>query len=189
MHYSILFEKFLFWWEEQWRPCYYINVSLVRVCFLTRGFLLADGVHPYVSAAMLVAKRVFLVLPVFSMFFHIHIPLRSSQCFLDSKPLLKCWCYHCLEEFKTKKSKEAWQVFVEGYWQNHRWKLGQQTPSVETIFSNISLKNNSWNLKKFQLIQLIQVLYMSFDRFLLAVESRDLCRAGKSIIWVSSFPS
>ena len=31
------------------------------------------------------------------------IPLRSSQCFLDSKPLLKCWCHHCWEECKTKK--------------------------------------------------------------------------------------
>ena len=30
---------------------------------------------------------------------------------------------------------------------------------------------------------------MSFDKFLLAVESRDLSQAGKSIIWVSSFPS
>ena len=31
------------------------------------------------------------------------------------------------------------------------------------------------------------VLYMSFDRFLLAVESRDLSQAVKSIIRVSSF--
>ena len=30
---------------------------------------------------------------------------------------------------------------------------------------------------------------MSFDRILLAVESRDLSQADKSIIWVSSFPS
>ena len=34
-----------------------------------------------------------------------------------------------------------------------------------------------------------KVLYMSFDRFLLAVESRDLSQADKSIIWVSSFQS
>ena len=33
------------------------------------------------------------------------------------------------------------------------------------------------------------VLYMSFDRFLLAVESRDLSQVDKSIIRVSSFPS
>ena len=32
-----------------------------------------------------------------------------------------------------------------------------------------------------------RVLYMSFDRFLLAVESRDLSQADKSIIRVSSF--
>ena len=32
-----------------------------------------------------------------------------------------------------------------------------------------------------------KVLYMSFDRFLLAVESRDLSQADKSIIRVSSF--
>ena len=33
------------------------------------------------------------------------------------------------------------------------------------------------------------VLYMSFDEFLLAVESRDLSQADKSIIRVSSFPN
>ena len=32
-----------------------------------------------------------------------------------------------------------------------------------------------------------KVLYMSFDRFLLAVESRDLSQADKSFIRVSSF--
>ena len=32
-----------------------------------------------------------------------------------------------------------------------------------------------------------KVLYMSFDRFLLVVESRDLSQADKSIIRVSSF--
>ena len=35
---------------------------------------------------------------------------------------------------------------------------------------------------------LVTVLYMSFDRFLLAVESRDLSQADTSIIRVSSFP-
>ena len=35
---------------------------------------------------------------------------------------------------------------------------------------------------------LTKVLYMSFDKFLLAVESRDLSQADKSIIRVSSFP-
>ena len=34
-----------------------------------------------------------------------------------------------------------------------------------------------------------KVLYMSFDRFLLAFESRDLSQADKSIRRVSSFPS
>ena len=33
------------------------------------------------------------------------------------------------------------------------------------------------------------VLYFSFYKFLLAVESRDLSQADKSIIMVSSFPS
>ena len=33
-----------------------------------------------------------------------------------------------------------------------------------------------------------RVLYMSFDRFLLAVESRDLSQVDKSIKRVSSFP-
>ena len=35
----------------------------------------------------------------------------------------------------------------------------------------------------------VQVLYMSFDKILLAVESRDLSQADKIIIRVSSFPS
>ena len=33
-----------------------------------------------------------------------------------------------------------------------------------------------------------RVLYMSFDKFLFAVESRDLSQANKSIIRVPSFP-
>ena len=33
-----------------------------------------------------------------------------------------------------------------------------------------------------------RVLYMSFDKFLLAVESRDLSQTDKSNIRVSSFP-
>ena len=33
-----------------------------------------------------------------------------------------------------------------------------------------------------------KVLYMSFDRFILAVESCDLSQADKSIIRVSPFP-
>ena len=35
--------------------------------------------------------------------------------------------------------------------------------------------------------KMTQVLYMSFDRFLLAVESRDLSQADRSIIRVSDF--
>jgi hypothetical protein len=35
--------------------------------------------------------------------------------------------------------------------------------------------------------EIIWVLYMSFDKFLLAVESRDLSQADKIIIRVSSF--
>ena len=38
-------------------------------------------------------------------------------------------------------------------------------------------------------LRLSKFLYMSFDRFLLAVESRDLSQADKSIIRVSSFPN
>ena len=37
------------------------------------------------------------------------------------------------------------------------------------------------------ILTLAKVLYMSFDKFLLAVESRDLSQADKSIIRVSSF--
>ena len=42
-------------------------------------------------------------------------------------------------------------------------------------------KSGSWNVP--------WVLYMSFDKFLLAVESCDLSQADKSIIGVSSFPN
>ena len=38
-------------------------------------------------------------------------------------------------------------------------------------------------------IPLIWILHMSFDRFLLAVESLDLSQAEKSIIRVSFFPN
>ena len=40
-----------------------------------------------------------------------------------------------------------------------------------------------------QILLQLKVLYMSFDRFLLAFESRDLSQADKSITTVSSFPS
>ena len=42
----------------------------------------------------------------------------------------------------------------------------------------------------FRLVPLLNImaLYMSFDKFVLAVESRDLSQADKSIILVSSFP-
>ena len=49
-----------------------------------------------------------------------------------------------------------------------------------------SIINYHW---KTSLILKTEVLYMSFDRFLLAVESRDLSQADKSIIRVSSFPN
>ena len=41
---------------------------------------------------------------------------------------------------------------------------------------------------KTETFELTWVLYMSFDRFLLVVESRDLSQADKSIKRVSSFP-
>ena len=50
----------------------------------------------------------------------------------------------------------------------------------------ISLRDPTQN--KFHLFT-TKVLYMCFDKFLLAVESRDLSQADKSIIMVSSFPS
>ena len=48
-------------------------------------------------------------------------------------------------------------------------------------------KSHRWNLISCVFLQ-IKVLYMSFDRFLLAFESSDLSQAEKSIIWVFSFP-
>ena len=40
----------------------------------------------------------------------------------------------------------------------------------------------------FMWLEEAMVLYMSFDKLLLAVESRDLSQADKSIIRLSSFP-
>ena len=46
---------------------------------------------------------------------------------------------------------------------------------------------SQYTLEDFKRFYEAKVLYMSFDRFLLAVESRDLSQADKSIIRVSSF--
>ena len=58
-------------------------------------------------------------------------------------------------------------------------------------FGLICLKILSWMwTKSFTLLLncVAKVVYMSFDKFLLAVELRDLSQADKSIIRASSFP-
>ena len=57
-----------------------------------------------------------------------------------------------------------------------------------THFYKINKRLKLSKVKNQTKILLIQVLYMSFDKFLLAVESHDLSQADKSIIRVSSFP-
>ena len=70
------------------------------------------------------------------------------------------------------------------------WHWGQGWPLIalgcKDHYNNIQAGCN-WML--FTAGNKIKVLYMSFDRFLLAVDSRDLSQADKSIIRVSSFPS
>ena len=56
------------------------------------------------------------------------------------------------------------------------------TSVLKVIFQGVLSTGRMW------LDLLIRVLYMSFDRFLLAVESHDLSQADKIIIRVSSFP-
>ena len=53
--------------------------------------------------------------------------------------------------------------------------------SVQNLKYWIMFLSKSWKF------EITQVLYMSFDRFLLAVESRDLSQADKSITYKSVF--
>ena len=59
-----------------------------------------------------------------------------------------------------------------------------QCTAVPYILGELQDNTASVGFKK----QETWVLYMSFDRFLLAVELRDLSQADKSIIRVSAFP-
>ena len=59
--------------------------------------------------------------------------------------------------------------------------LGLLTATVSS-----EVKKLEMTTKVFKIVS--RVLYVSFDKFLLAVESRDLSQADKSIIRVSSFP-
>ena len=66
------------------------------------------------------------------------------------------------------------------------WPLEQKTKiSADNNNTNkqLTLNTQSMHLK---ILWRTKVLYMSFDRFLLAVESRDLSQADKSLIRVSS---
>jgi hypothetical protein len=66
-------------------------------------------------------------------------------------------------------------------------EIGHEEPYYTT---KISIFSFTWaGLASFHKSSTIWVLSMSFDRFLLAVESRDLSQADKSIIRVSSFPN
>ena len=57
-----------------------------------------------------------------------------------------------------------------------------------TIISHIIIICKFRLVQIFMYSQVSKVFYMSSDKFLLAVESRDLSQADKSIIRVSSFP-
>ena len=64
-------------------------------------------------------------------------------------------------------------------------------PTVLVTFNHCStVYTCSENYHKFErhIFLYVQILYMSFDRFLLAVESCDLSQGDKILIRVSSFP-
>ena len=63
-------------------------------------------------------------------------------------------------------------------------RAAQQILNSESIFEYLETPQKVTPSIKFTL-RLPRVLYMSFDRFLLAVESRDLSQADKSIMRVS----
>ena len=62
--------------------------------------------------------------------------------------------------------------------------------ALRFVYSEIKISIGLFftRINKERCLRLNKVLYMSFDKFLLAVESRDLSQANKSIIRVSSFP-
>ena len=70
--------------------------------------------------------------------------------------------------------------------------LGQNNPAPGSVRQTPNRVGGvlKFNVLKFGffLVKGIKVLYMSFDKFLLAVESRDISQADKSNIRVSSFP-
>ena len=55
---------------------------------------------------------------------------------------------------------------------------------LSSIISSVTAPSKSTTVDR---LGMILAFYMSFDRFLLAVESRDLSQADKNIIRVSSF--
>ena len=59
---------------------------------------------------------------------------------------------------------------------------------MQHVLSGFNPKQLAYLLRTYQFWCKTRVLYMSFDRFLLAVESRDLSQADKSLIRMSPFP-
>ena len=71
-------------------------------------------------------------------------------------------------------------------WAGQPWPASAKHKAIPLV-PEVYLETDKGNFTNVLLIT--RVLYMSFDRFLLAVESRDLYQADKSIIRVSSFPN
>ena len=85
-------------------------------------------------------------------------------------------------EVPTKKALENYDDFgldqsISDYPDNQVCIVFNQEFLLLTLITNICTNGA------------IKVLYLSFDKFLLAVESRDLSQTDKSYIRVSSFPS
>ena len=93
------------------------------------------------------------------------------------------WLFICaLNERESERKKE---MVKEKRWD---WKCVTMRPLAFPPLSckcTTVAKISKWRLHRIWME--LKVLYMSFERFLLAAESRDLSQADKSIIRVSSF--
>ena len=73
-------------------------------------------------------------------------------------------------------------LVIDEYRKYKLYNLAAASAGSYIMLILLALVNVIWCLIK------AKVLYMSFDKFILAVESRDLSQADKSIIRVYSFP-
>ena len=95
-----------------------------------------------------------------------------------------CWC----TLMKRLMSEFGWWFFTRKF----SYKIKHTVLFIRYLqCTSMKSKTKGKRGKKGNVVEkrkMTQVLYMSFDRFFLAVESRDLSQAEKILIRVSSFP-